>query len=110
MRASLSRISAMIAIVALYPSLAGCVSSRSLDWYLDRAIGLRPDQVSYPPLDRAKVLSVDNGRVTTSYEASGARRCRWEFVSDEATQVILSWRYPDESAREACQGLARTRP
>lgn len=103
-------ICAVTVLVALNPSLAGCVSFRSLDLALDQAVGKHPDQISDLPLSRAKVLRSEGARITTAYEFSGAGRCRWEFVSDATSKVILSWRYPDDEARSRCQGLARTRP
>jgi len=86
--------------------LSGCITYRDFDKELDQYVGLSVTQVNYPRAYNSKLSKIDEKNSTAEYTFGG--NCRWVFVTDNNTDVILSWHYSDENAAERCHGLALT--
>ena len=86
--------------------LSGCITYRDFDKELDHYVGLPVSQVDYPRAYNSKLSNTEEKTSSAEYTFSG--NCRWVFVTDNNTDVILSWHYSDENAAERCHGLALT--
>jgi hypothetical protein len=108
-RASLVR-TRLLSVGALALAVTACVTLRNLDDNLNQAVGQRPSEVRYPPLDRVVHTHAAGSTEVVEYALSGTGNCRWVFEIAKESGRIVAWRYSDEIAASYCRGLATTRP
>jgi hypothetical protein len=107
---SLIRAASLMIFAVLFAPVAGCVTFFPLDPYLDKAIGQRTGDVRYPQLRHQKLVRDEGSRAVFQYSIDALWRCRWEFEVEKGSDVIKSWRYPDEDAAKYCSALPSSRP
>lgn len=68
--------------------LVGC-SSFSLDPYLNKAIGKKLNEISYPELKYGRVIGYDGPTETIEYSIDTLYRCIWVFEIDRVSGNII---------------------
>jgi hypothetical protein len=98
------------ACALVFLAQAGCVSSVSLDPYLDKAVGRQVGDIEYLPLGFRKVMADDGHRFVVQYSIDPEWHCRWVFEIEKETSVVKAWRYPDPDAAKRCRALPASMP
>lgn len=88
----------------------GCTSFYALDPYLDKIVGQKVGEVSYPALGHRRLVKENGSRLTMEYSTDAMWRCRWELEIEKGGGVIKAWRYPDADAARYCRELPSSRP